>query len=303
MANVMNTSNDLFPGFAEEWISIPAGRFFARVGGPEDAPPVLLLHGFPQSHLMWHAVAPALAESYRVVCLDMKGYGRSCAPAGDAAHEAYSKRTLATEAVQIMDRLGHRRFAVIGHDRGAQVAYRMALDTPEVVTHVAVLDNLPVFAVWDLINATPGTIPHWRDLARAAPVPEQESSTEYLEGLVRVHTSDRTFGCFHPTALELWRETWKEPARIHAFCEDYRAGAGPDLVADQEDLAAGKKVSCPTLILWGREFFGQLAESPVESWRQSFAPDAVGIEVEFGHFVAEENPEATLRGLRELLAR
>lgn len=303
MSREQITSVDLFPSFDAEWVEIPAGRFFARVSGPEASPAVLLLHGFPQSHLMWHAVAPALAETHRVVCLDMKGYGYSSAPPGDAAHDAYSKRTLAKEAIQIMEQLGYETFSVVGHDRGAQVAYRMALDTPDAVEHLAVLDNLPVFAVWDLINATPGTIPHWRDLARSAPVPEQEFTMEYIEGLVRVHTSDATFDCFHPAALEHWRETWKDPARIHAFCEDYRSGAGPDLDADLEDLTSGKKITCPTLILWGREFFGQLAESPVDTWRQSFAPNALGIEVARGHFVAEENPDETIGGLRQLLTR
>lgn len=296
-------STDLFPGFSNAWIDHAGNRFFARIGGPEDGPPLLLLHGFPQSHACWHRIAPSLASTHRVVCLDMKGYGHSSAPAGDDSHEAYSKRALAKESTSIMEKLGHKRFSVIGHDRGAQVAYRIALDMPEKVRHVAVLDNLPIFIVWELIKATPGFIDHWRWMARPAPEPETRLTPEYLEEMVRLHTGDATLNSFDGAALELYRESWRDKARVHAFCEDYRAGATTDLDADLADVAAGKTIVCPTLILWGRRVFGNAAESPVDSWRRSFAPNAFGIEVERGHFVMEESPSETLAGLRELLAQ
>jgi len=294
---------DLFPDFEEAWFETPNARLYARIGGPRGAPAVLLLHGFPQSHLCWHPVAPALAETYRVICLDMKGYGDSSAPIGDSEHEAYSKRTIALEAEAVMTQAGYSSFSVFGHDRGGQVAYRMALDMPDRITHVAVLDNMPVFAVWDLINANPGIIQHWKTLARPGREAEKDVTAEYIEGLVRAHTADGTLDCFHPAALAQYRRSWSDPERVHAFCEDYRAGATVDLEADKVDLAAGHTITCPALILWGKAIFGRLAEPPLKSWTRSFAPEAVGVEVEYGHFVMEENPRATLKALRELLTR
>lgn len=162
-------STDLFPGFSADWIDIPEGRFFARSGGREDAPPVILLHGFPQTHACWHPIAPALAETHRVVCLDLKGYGWSEAPKGDAHHEAYSKRRMGRDVVAIMERLGHVRFALVGHDRGARVGYRLALDEPGRIERLALLDILPTLVQWERIEADPDVSSHWASLARPAP--------------------------------------------------------------------------------------------------------------------------------------
>ncbi|GAA4701333.1 alpha/beta hydrolase [Pseudonocardia yuanmonensis] len=298
----MSTStDDLFPGFTAHRLPTTGGDLFARVGGPEQAPPLLLLHGYPQSHLCWHPVAADLARDFRVVALDLKGYGASAAPAGDGGAHAYAKLTLAAEAVEAMARLGHDRFAVAGHDRGAQVAYQLALASPQHVDRLAVLDNLPVHSVWEIIEGTPGALPHWS--AMAAPDAEASLTVDSIEHLVRVHTADGTLDPFSPAALAEYREMWTRPENVHAFCEDYRAGATSDRRADERFLADGRTVDCPTTVIWGKAFLGAGAESPVGCWRRTFTPDAVGVEVPNGHFVVEESPRETLAALRDLMDR
>jgi haloacetate dehalogenase len=293
----------LFPGFEETWFDVGDNRLFARVGGPETAPAVLLLHGFPQSHLCWHPIAAELAKENRVICLDMKGYGLSSAPWGDAAHEDYSKRTWANEAFAVMDKLGIERFAVAGHDRGAQVGYRMAIDNPRRIERLAVLDNLPIYVVWDLINATPGFLPWWAYMAKPEPESEHILTASHIEEMVRRGSGPQSVSIFDPGVLKFYRKNWSEPARVHAYCEDYRAAAGPDLTADKADIAAGKKIACPTLILWGSKIFGGFAETPLASWRRTFAPQASGIGFDCGHFLAEEKPKETAAALVAHLLR
>lgn len=296
------TEDDLFPGFETRWHKTSGGRLHAMVGGPEGAEAVLLLHGFPQSSVSWHPLAGELSRDHRVVCLDLKGYGRSDAPRGDGGRSAYTKRVMASEAVQVMAAEGYEIFTVIGHDRGAQVAYRMALDSPNSVTRLGILDNLPVYAVWELIDATPGALPHWTSLARTGDDAEHEITDPFLMDLLRAHTADGSLERFDPMALALYRRTWAERSRIHAFAEDYRAGATTDRDDDLADLRAGRTVTCPSLIMWGEVFLGRLAESPLDTWRRSFTPNAVGIELACGHFLIEEAPDETLTGLRQLLA-
>ncbi|MCJ2034199.1 alpha/beta fold hydrolase [Methylobacterium sp. J-068] len=303
-------TTDLFPDFAARWIDIPAGRFFARVGGPEDAPPVLLLHGFPQSHACWHRIAPALAERRRVVCLDLKGYGWSAAPEGDARHGAYAKRTLGAEVVAVMESLGHVHFALVGHDRGARIGYRLALDEPGRIARLALLDILPTLVQWERIEAAPRKPSHWNFLAEAAPGPEQaigRDADAYFEGLLRdwsgAKASDRkSLDAFAPAALHLYRQAWAVPERIHAFCEDYRAGATRDREADLADLATERHLTCPTLILTGDGYLDAGPETPLAAWRRTFAPEAIAAEIASGHFLAEENPAATLAALERFLA-
>ncbi|GJD52449.1 Fluoroacetate dehalogenase [Methylobacterium crusticola] len=296
---------DLFPGFSSHWIDLPDGRFFARAGGPEDAPPLLMLHGFPQTHACWHRIAPALARTHRVVCLDLKGYGWSAAPRGDAAHAAYSKRRMGAEAVAVMDTFGHARFAVVGHDRGGRVGYRLALDEPGRVARLALLDILPTCIQWEQMAREPGLYPHWRFLAQAAPGPEEEIGRDpvaYYDELLRGWTRDGTLDAFAPGALELYRQAWNVPERIHATCEDYRAGAGPDRAADEADRASGRRIACPTLVLVADAFVGRRGLDPVrEAWHGTFAPGAGVAAVASGHFLAEENPQGTLAALEEFL--
>lgn len=299
---------DLFPGFEAAWLEAPWGKAFARIGGPAEAPPLLLLHGFPQTHAMWHRVAPALARDHRVICLDLKGYGWSAAPAGDPAHEAYAKRTVGREIVALMERMGHVHFALAGHDRGARVAYRLALDEPGRVARLALLDIVPTFVQWERIAAHAGLNPHWSFLAGPHPEPEQAIRRDpdgYFEGLMRDWTGAKDLAAFDGRALALYRQGWNVPERIHAMCEDYRAGGpgGPDRAADEADMASRRSLGMPILVLASRAYLDKgKSETALSAWRRSFAPAAEGVEIEGGHFLPEENPEATLRALRDFLA-
>ena len=296
----MTNIDALFPGFEAKWIDGPAGKLFARVGG--EGPPLLLLHGFPQTHAMWHGVAPALAKSHTVVCLDLRGYGWSAAPASEGG-EHYTKRAMGEDAVAAMAALGFQQFAVAGHDRGARVAYRLALDHPGRVTKLALLDILPTFYVWRQIEAGSFPAAHWGFLSQPEPQPETEIAQDpvaYFEGLM-AKWSNSELKPFHPAARASYRESFTVPERIHAMCEDYRAGASLDRAADEADLKAGRKILCPTLILWGAFYLTGKDTDPLAIWRESFAPQAVGARTQGGHFVAEEDPVGTLAALRDFL--
>ncbi|GJD81045.1 haloacetate dehalogenase [Methylobacterium gregans] len=298
---------DLFPGFEALWLEAPWGKAFARAGGPETAPPLLLLHGFPESHAMWHRIAPDLARDHRVICLDLKGYGWSAAPPGDPAHEAYAKRTLGREIVALMERIGHVHFVLAGHDRGARVAYRLALDEPGRVARLVLIDIVPTAVQWERIEARPGLNPHWSFLAEAAPAPEQQIAAgpdAYFEGLLKGWAGSPDLAAFDPRALDLYRQAWNVPDRIHAMCEDYRAGAGPDRAADAADIAAGRTLAMPVLVLSSSAYLDKgKPETALEAWRRTLAPNAVGTGIAGGHFLAEENPSETLRAMRAFLAR
>lgn len=293
---------DLFPGFESHTVDIGGLSLFARIGGPRSAPPVVLLHGFPQSHACWHHVAPGLAEHYRVVCLDLKGYGRSDAPEPESP-TTYSKRTMAREVVQFMAALGHSTFSVVGHDRGALVGYRMALDSPETVRTLAILDNYPTPVIWDSMAADPSFTPHWRTFAADDGTAEAAMKPHLLEELAAAHTESGTTDVLGIDALEDYRPTWSDPARIRAFAADYRAGSTVDPDLDRADLEAGIKVTCPTLVVWGEAFLGRAPESPTSIWRRTFTPGAVGVEVPGGHFNAEESPTETTEALLQFWSR
>ncbi|MET0453056.1 MAG: alpha/beta hydrolase [Mycobacterium sp.] len=288
---------DHFPGFESITADVNDVKLFARVGGPPGGAPLVLLHGFPQSHLCWHQVAPALAERFRVVCLDLKGYGRSETPPGNADHHAYSKRVLAAEVVAFMAELGHQRFSVIGHDRGALIGYRMALDSPEVVKSLVVLDNYPASLIWDRMADDPQFTPHWRTFAQEGPAAEASMTEQSLDRLMAEHTMAGTLDDFDEVVLSSYRRDWSDPAHIHAYCEDYRAGATIDPELDRADLAKGAVVRCPSLVIWGEAFLGRAPEKPTEIWQRTFLPSVRGIEVPGGHFNAEESPKETAAAL------
>jgi haloacetate dehalogenase len=299
-------TDNLFPGFASHWIDTDIGRVFARSKG--EGPPLVMLHGFPQTHVMWHHLAPTLAETNHVVCMDLRGYGWSSAPKGDATHDTYSKRAMGRDVVAVMEALGAIRFAVVGHDRGARVGYRLALDHPGRVERLALLDILPTSYVWDQMKA--GKIPaaHWAYLSAPFPKPEEEIGRDpvaYFEGLMKKWSAPGDLSAFDPRAMQAYRDGFNEPSRIHAFCEDYRAGATRDVEADEADLASGKTIQCPTDLIWS-EFYlvrGTSGETlpPLDIWRKTFAPNIKGVGVSSGHFVAEENPGPTLEALSTFL--
>jgi haloacetate dehalogenase len=299
----MSDLADLFPGFKSHWIATDAGKIFARSAG--SGPPLVLIHGFPQTMAMWHRIAPQLAEKFTVVLIDLRGYGWSSAPASDARHATYSKRAMAEDVVRVMEELGHIRFHVAGHDRGARVAYRLALDHPGRVTKLALLDIIPTMTMWERMDAGRAMqVYHWTFLAQPAPLPENligRAAASWLEHTLASWTKAKDLSAFDSRALAHYRAFFSDPARIAACCEDYRAGATLDPVADEADFRAGKKILCPTLVLWGDAGIPAAGTSPLDVWRQTFAPQAEGEPVDSGHFVAEENPSETLKALGAFL--
>ncbi len=297
----MTDTSALFPGFAARWLDGEEGRIFAHVGG--EGPPVVLIHGFPQTHAMWHRIAPALARTHTVICPDLRGYGWSSAPSSQNG-ERYAKREMGKDIVAIMEQLGHIRFALVGHDRGARVGYRLALDHPGRITRLALLDILPTWFVWQQIrsSAMPGA--HWAFLSEPRPDPEDtivKDPSAWFEGLMAKWTMAGDMSAFSPQALASYRASCNDPSRIHAMCEDYRAGATLDLAADEADLRAGKVITCPTLLIWGDFYLTGKDVDPLAVWRGSFAPEAVGVQVGGGHFVAEEDAAGTLAALQDFL--
>lgn len=296
------TRRDLFPGFETCHIAFPSGNMFARIGGT--GPALLLLHGYPQTHVCWHRVASVLAREFRLVIPDLRGYGASHCPPGDPKHENYSKRVMGDEMCDLMRALGHSAFMVVGHDRGARVAYRMALDHPDHVRAVAPLDILPTSEVWRRITAESARGGyHWQFLSQPHPLPETligGAPTYYVQHTLASWTRDRTLGCFDPAALEHYESMLDQPERIHAVCEDYRAGATIDRAIDEADFAAGRCIEQAAYIVWGSDYIGKGAAQPLDVWRR-WAPGVKGVEIRSGHFLAEENPDDLIAALLPFL--
>ena len=284
---------DLFPGYASERIATRRGRIFARVGG--SGPPLLLLHGFPQTHAMWHRVAPRLAERFTLVLPDLPGYGESEVPETDAGHTPYTKRAMAEAMVEAMERLGHARFALAGHDRGGRVAYRLALDHPARLTKLAVLDILPTFDYWAKLDREFGLrIYHWMFLAQPHPLPERligSNPDEYFRWCFRNWSRPGT-DPFDPRAMEQYLRPLRDPARLRAVCEDYRAGAYADVEHDRADFDGGRRIAVPLLALWGAAGIASAASTPLDTWRKR-ASEVTGGPIAAGHFLCEEAPDET----------
>jgi haloacetate dehalogenase len=292
----MSALPDLFSGFAERRVeTAPGVEIYARIGG--SGPPLLLLHGYPQTHVAWHKVAPALAEHCTLVIADLRGYGASSAPPGDPEHKTYSKRAMAEDCVALMYALGYHRFMVAGHDRGGRVAYRLALDHPEAVSALIPVDIIPTAEVWRRTTAESMLKSyHWAFLAQPHPMPETligKDPDYYLDYTLSSWAKPRDLSPFSPDALAHYRALLQDPARIHAVCEDYRAGATIDRRLDEADLAASRRITCPTFVLWGRSY---LATDPVEIWRD-WCTNVSGASIDSGHFLMEENPQASLEAL------
>jgi haloacetate dehalogenase len=299
----MNALPDLFPGFAERRIKTEGPEIFLRTGGT--GPPLLLLHGYPQTHVCWHKVAPELTRYATLVIPDLRGYGTSSAPPGDAEHKTYSKRAMAEDCLAVMRALGHERFVVAGHDRGARVAYRLALDHPEAVEALIPIDILPTAEVWRRVTAdwAVGSY-HWAFLAQPEPLPETLISANpvyYLEHTLKSWAKPRDLSPFSAEALAHYRALLKEPQRVHAVCEDYRAGATVDRRLDEADLASGRKIACPTFLIWASDYIGKRNPDPLDIWRR-WCTNLNGAEVVSGHFIAEENPNDMLAALLPFLA-
>ena len=283
----------LFPNFE---------TFRQRVGEVEIAgvrggsgPPLLLLHGHPQSHLIWHRVAPALADHFTVIATDLRGYGSSSAPPGNAGHEHYSKRTMAQDQVSLMAAFGFEHFALCGHDRGARVAHRLCMDHPEAVSRAMLLDIAPTLAMYERTSmAFAAAYWHWFFLIQPAPFPETLINAEpdfYIEKLMGLRHAGLT--PFAPDAMAAYTAAMRDPARVHAMCEDYRAAATVDLAMDTADFLAGRKVECPALVLWGEKSHTAHHHDVRAEWPRYCAKLAGMHALACGHYPVEQAPEET----------
>jgi len=281
-----------FDGFDLTTHAAGEGHLRMRIGGA--GPPLLLLHGNPQTHAMWHAVAPRLARRYTVVCPDLRGYGCSWKPPATADHAPYSKRAMAAELVALMRSLGHATFRVAGHDRGARVAHRMALDHPECVTRLALLDIVPTLEHFERADMAFGLgYYHWFWLAQPHPFPERLISAD-PEFWFRHHTNrePKGDGFFHPEARADYLAAIANPETVRGICEDYRAATTIDLVHDRETRASGLKITCPLTVLWGRKGKIEKWYDPLAIWRSYAAGPVTGHGLDTGHYLAEEAPDA-----------
>ncbi len=292
----------MFEGFTHRRIDVADAELNVVLGG--EGPPLLLLHGYPQTHVMWHKVAPRLGEHFSLVMPDLRGYGDSKGPPPDPEHRNYSKRVMALDMVALMSALGHERFMLAGHDRGGRVAYRLTLDHPERVRKLAAVDIIPTLDVWDGMDmAAARATYHWLVLAQSAPLPERLIGNDpdyYLHHLLGRWAGDRN--ALDGDAVAEYERCFRKPSVIEASCEDYRAGAGIDLQIDRADREAGSRIGCPTLVLWGRRYLTDAKTSSLlEVWR-AWADDVREVALDSGHFIAEEAPQDCASALRDFFS-
>lgn len=285
----------LFPGFEVRWFEVGDVVIHGVVGG--SGPPLLLLHGYPQTHSIWHQVAVRLAEHFTVVATDLRGYGGSSKPEGLTDHGNYSKRAMAEDQVRVMTSLGFDRFRVVGHDRGGRVAHRMALDHSARITQWAVLDIVPTRTMYlrtDRVFAE--AYYHWFFLIQPSPFPERLIGAD-PDFFLTTHLGSRHGGleAFDREALASYRTAFRSSACIHATCEDYRAAATIDLEHDEADLR--RQVQAPLLVLWGKYGVIERCFRPIADWQER-AVSVTGRSLECGHYLAEESPAETVAELR-----
>ncbi|MWJ26943.1 alpha/beta fold hydrolase [Halomonas sp. ZH2S] len=286
----------MFQGFRTFDIDNDGIRIHGRIGG--EGPPLLLLHGHPQTHLIWHRLAERLAQHYTVVVTDLRGYGDSSKPAGEPDHANYSKRSMAADQVAVMDELGFKDFFLCGHDRGGRVAHRLVMDHPQAVRKLMLLDIAPTLAMYEKTDRTFATAYfHWFFLIQPAPLPEtliEASPADYIK---------RTMGgrhgnleIFDPVAISEYQRTLAQPGAAHALCEDYRASNTIDLEHDRDDRVAERLISCPMRILWGKHGIIERCFDPLQEWR-SVAKHVDGEPLPCGHYIPEEVPDMLFQHL------
>ncbi len=282
-------------GFTRRRIALPGITLSVQEAGL--GTPLILLHGFPENGLCWGRVAPAFADRFRVIIPDLRGYGESDAPPDDADHDAYSKRQMAADIVALMDHLGLEDAHILGHDRGARVAYRMALDHSVRLRRLGIIEIAPTIEYWDSWGYDLAMSAwHWTFLAQPAPVPERMIAADpvaWLDYTLQGWTKAKSLDVFDPGALAAYRAQVCDPARIHAMCADYRAGATTDRAHDMADRTSGHRITVPMHFLWGRHGFPARTGDPAGIWRR-WATDVTDSVCDSGHFVMEENPDAVL---------
>ncbi|MGE7991125.1 alpha/beta fold hydrolase [Pseudomonas sp. NPDC089554] len=283
----------MFRGFHKACHAVDGVEIAYRIGG--QGPALLLLHGHPQTHVIWHKVADTLAKHFTVVAADLRGYGDSAKPLADADHSQYSKRSMARDMVGLMHGLGFTTFSVLAHDRGARVAHRLALDHPACLNRLVLLDIAPTLAMYRQTNeAFARAYWHWFFLIRPAPLPETLIEAD-PDGYLRSVMGGRSAGLtpFTDEAFAEYRRCLSLPGAARGVCEDYRAAASIDLEHDQADLDAGNKIEAPLLVMWGRDGVIEKCFKPLEEW-QAIARDVRGGQLPCGHYIPEEAPEALL---------
>ena len=267
-----------------------AGLLHTRIGG--SGPPLLLLHGHPQTHAMWHLVAPALAQRFTVVMMDLRGYGDSIRPASDAEHAAYSKRAMSLDALAVMRHYGFEQFGVLAHDRGARVAHRLALDYPAAVTRMLLLDIAPTLAMYENTTQAFATAYwHWFFLIQPPPLPEaliESDPARYVRSVMGKRHAG--LAAFAPEALAEYERCAQIAGTAQAICEDYRASSTIDLAHDRADMAAGKKLTQPLKVLWGEHGAVGQCFDVLALWRER-ADQVTGNSLPCGHYIAEEAPD------------
>ena len=280
----------MFKGFTEEMIEGDGATLFVRHAGPKGAPAILLLHGYPQTSAMWHKVAPKLAESYQVICPDLRGYGQSDKPPTDEKHSPYSKRAMARDVIAVMRHLGHDRFLVGAHDRGARVAHRLGLDFPDHVTAMTLLDIAPTREMYAGTNTKFATSYwHWFFLIQQHPIPEEVIGADPAK-FWKLKCFNQAGGDspFVPEALAEYLSAFSCPDAIHASCEDYRAAATIDI--EHDDMDEGQKLTQPVLALWAKRGVIASCFDALNLWKQR-AENVEGEALDATHYMAEEIPE------------
>jgi haloacetate dehalogenase len=297
-------SAERLDGFDTAVVDVGDTTIFVRRRG--SGPPVLLLHGFPETHLMWHRVAPALAQEFTVVCADLRGYGCSGKPVSQPDHAPYSKRSMALDMVRAMETLGMPRFAVVGHDRGGRVAYRLAIDHPDRVARTAVLDIIPTAEALRRVDSRLAlAFWPWSLLSQPVPLPERliaSAPEAVVDDALTNWGSDPT--SVPADVRAAYTQALRDPDTVHAVCEEYRAAATIDVTHDNEDYASGRRIDCPLLVLWAEggslDTWYQQAGGPLGIWAR-WAVNVTGRAIHGGHFFPEENPVDTVSELRAFL--
>ncbi len=289
----------MFQDFTKKYIKVKKGKIFCRSGG--NGKPLLLLHGYPQTHLMWHKTASQLAKHFKVIVADLRGYGDSLVLDSDKRHKNYSKREMAKDMVQLMEKLGFNKFFVAGHDRGGRVAHRMARDYRKKILALSVLDICPTLDMYEQTNKEfAKSYFHWFFLIQPSPLPEKmiiKDPRKWMKNCLDKWSGEHKFGKIE----EAYLNAFKQKKRIYASCEDYRASSTIDLEHDKKDRR--KKINIPIQVLWGKKgIIGKLYK-PIEIWKKYTSKRVYGSAVNCGHFIPEQNPNETVKHLKNFFLK